>query len=58
MKKILLVSGAMAILMAGMQSCAPQRKMPRPQRNPTPPGKFVKQITPATNAHTVVLHTV
>lgn len=30
-----------------LQSCAPNRKMPRPQRHPTPPKKFVMQQTPA-----------
>jgi len=47
MKKALFISGVLTIMIAVMQSCAPNRKMPRPQRHPTPPKKFVLQQTPA-----------
>ncbi len=47
MKKALFISGVLTIMIAVMQSCAPNRKMPRPQRHPTPPKKFVLQQSPA-----------
>jgi len=46
MKKAIIVSGVLTIMIALLQSCAPNRRMPRPQRHPTPPGKFVLQEAP------------
>lgn len=45
MKKALYTSAVLVLTVALMQSCAPNRKLPRPQRHPTPPKKFV-QNTP------------
>ncbi|HEY9177836.1 MAG TPA: hypothetical protein VIN07_09110 [Flavipsychrobacter sp.] len=54
MKKAFIISGVLTITIALMQSCAPNRRMPRPQRHPTPPGKFVLQQTPVQPATTAV----
>lgn len=54
MKKALFISGVLTITIALMQSCAPKRKMPRPQRHPTPPKKFVMQEAPAQTTEAVV----
>ncbi|MCB9045990.1 MAG: hypothetical protein H6550_07610 [Chitinophagales bacterium] len=56
MKKTLFISGVLTIMIAMTQSCAPKRKLPRPQRHPTPPKKFVFQQAPAQQAD-VVLYT-
>lgn len=54
MKKALFISGVLTIMIALTQSCAPKRKMPRPQRHPTPPKKFVMQ-TPVQSEQVAVL---
>lgn len=41
MKKLLLIAGVLFTLTALVESCAPSRGIPRPQRHPTPPKKFV-----------------
>ncbi|MBW7912723.1 MAG: hypothetical protein H3C54_03255 [Taibaiella sp.] len=55
MKKAFIISGVLTITIALMQSCAPNRRMPRPQRHPTPPGKFVLQQAPVQPTATAVL---
>lgn len=47
MKKAVFISGVLVVVLALTQSCGPNRKMPRPQRHPTPPKKFVMQQAPA-----------
>lgn len=42
MKRVILFSGAFALMLATLQSCTTNYKMPRPQRHPTPPKKFVQ----------------
>lgn len=54
MKKALFISGALAVMIAVLQSCAPNRHMPRPQRHPTPPKKFVMQQTPVQHVDVVL----
>lgn len=54
MKKAIIVSGVLSVMLAMLQSCGPQRKMPRPQRHPTPPKKFVMQQPQAQTADAVV----
>ncbi|MCB0698236.1 MAG: hypothetical protein H6551_06375 [Chitinophagales bacterium] len=46
MKKALFISGVLTVMVAMMQSCAPNRKLPRPQGHPTPPKKVTMQYQP------------
>lgn len=50
MKKAILISGILTVTVAMLQSCGPNRKLPRPQRHPTPPKKFVMHQAPAQQA--------